>query len=67
MEEEGADLVTCSDCKHWKEREEEPHTIGPKTLSIGDCYESAFAKTFGKSVTAHDGIPCNYFEKKVSE
>ena len=55
---------TCKDCKHWQKQKEEPHTIGPKTLSVGDCFESSFAKAFGKSVTPHDGNPCNYFEAK---
>ena len=58
--------MTCADCKHWQKREEKPHSIGPKLLSVGDCYKSSFAKAFGKSVTPHDGKPCKNF-KKVSE
>jgi len=56
--------MTCSDCKHWKKWKEEPHTFGPKTLSVGDCFKSSFARAFGKSVTPHNGKACSYFEKK---
>ena len=55
--------MTCANCKHWKKWKEAPHTIGPKTLSVGDCFESSFAKTFGKSVTPHNGKECKYFKE----
>ena len=53
----------CRDCKHWQKWEEKPHSIGPKVLSVGDCFESSFAKTFGKQVSAHDGT-CRSFKNK---
>jgi len=59
--------MSCSDCKHWKKWKEEAHSFGPKTLSVGDCFDSPFAKAFGKSVTPHNGVACKYFERKGGE
>ena len=59
--------MICSDCKHWKKWKEEPYTLGPKTLSVGNCYESSYAKTFGNHVTPHDAKACRCFEVKEGD